>query len=88
MRTTAQQRHAAYCRHAKSSEAKRLYQRGLSEQFQSSRHSSNLSQFASAERAAICRRVHHIEVVLNLQIKRSTLHTWLREWKAAAQNGN
>ncbi len=81
MRTHAQQRHAALCRHAKHSEAKHLYWQALSERLKTSPSASDLFRFASSERAAISKRVSHLQDLFSLQIKHSTMRTWLREWK-------
>ena len=77
MKTTAHQRHAAHCRHARSSDAKQTYWHELSERFKNSPLATQPTAFASSERAAA--RRHSTRFCL----KESTLHTWLREWKAS-----
>ena len=86
MRTIAQQKHAAHCRHAKSSEAKHLYWCELSNRFQSSLSAANLYRFVSSERRAICQRIATFQETFSLQLKPSTLQTWLREWQIKKRN--
>lgn len=81
MKTPAQQRHAAHCRHAKSSEAKRQYWCELSERLTNNLYASNLCKFVAAERAAIARRPTNREAAYGLTLARTTLQAWLREWK-------
>lgn len=86
MRTHAQQQHAALCRHAKHSEAKRLYWQALSERFKTSPSASDLFRFASTERTLLCKRIAHFKELFSFELKRSTVQTWLREWKVSQHN--
>jgi len=84
MRTEHQQ-HAAQCRHAKATEAKRIYCQELSVHFATYRPTlpltSRLSAFASSRRRAA------LGYALRFGFKESTLRTWLREWKTRANVG-
>ena len=86
MRTHAQQRHAALCRHANHSEAKHLYWQILSERLKASSSASDLFRFTSIERAVISRRISHLQELFSLEVKPSTMQTWLREWKATQRH--
>lgn len=81
MRTDHQQ-HAAYCRHAESIEAKRIYCRELTEHFAAFRPAmpleSRLIAYASYKRRAV------LDCTSRFGFRPSTLRTWLREWKALA----
>jgi hypothetical protein len=79
---TEHQQHAAQCRHAKASKAKRIYAQELSEYFKdySARHPSLFLKERLNTFSSICRGKIR-DSVSRFGFKESTFHTWLREWK-------
>lgn len=84
MKSTAQQRAAAQCRHARTSEARTRFWAELSENFPRSVHRHNVAAFASAQRRQAELRAAGLNGALGLHLKPSTLRTWLREWRKLA----
>jgi hypothetical protein len=81
MKTTAQQRAAAYRRHARTSEARTLFYAELSKTFPSSAHRHNIAGFASSHRRLADQHASTLNQAFGLKLRPSTLCTWLRAWR-------
>lgn len=80
MKTAAQQRAAAQRRHARTSEARTRFWAELSDKFTRSVHRCNVAAFASVQRRQVAPRAAMLNSTLGLNLKPSTLCTWLRQW--------
>jgi len=85
MKTAAQQRAAALRRHAPASQARARFLAELSETFPRSPHRHDVGAFASFQRRQVSYRVTKLNEAFGLQLKPSTLCTWLREWRKSAR---
>ncbi|NKE68612.1 hypothetical protein RAMLITH_22585 [Ramlibacter sp. RBP-2] len=84
MKTAAQQRAAALCRHAPAAEARTRFWTELSEAFPTSPHRHDVAAFASFQRRQASLRIARLNDAFGLQLKPSTLCTWLRQWRKSA----
>lgn len=86
MKTAAHQRAAALCRHASTSEARARFWAELSEAFPRSPHRDDLGAFASFQRRQVSYRAAKLNEACGLNLKPSTLCTWLRDWRKSARS--
>jgi ribosomal protein L18E len=87
VKTSAQHRAAARCRHARASEARAKFWRELSERLESSPHRRQPARFASCERRRIDAQIERLNDVFGTELKPSTFRTWIREWRKARAAG-
>jgi hypothetical protein len=86
MKTSDHQRRAANCRHAQTTAAKLWYQHYLSNRLkESQRLAGDPPKFASCQRRHIDDDTKKVNREFGLNLKISTVTTWLREWSKSAQ---
>lgn len=85
MNTPDHQRHAAQCRHQLTTVAKERYHTELSCRFSASPKmlATDLKRFVSSERRRVATATAKLNSVHGLDLKESTLRTWLRQWYRA-----
>ncbi|WP_066260789.1 hypothetical protein [Hydrogenophaga flava] len=85
MNTPDHQRHAAQCRHKLTTAAKERYHTELCCRFSASPKmlATDLRRFVGSERQRVAAATTQLNSVHGLDLKESTLRTWLRQWYRA-----